>query len=216
MASVHWKGGQGRYGQREYREADLEQPLDPKVPSFNGHGGHVELRQWMRLAKAFALSLGNQESAAGPKLLLNLRGEAADLASDIEPETLIHDDDIYNDAGEVLAEPKKDSGKNKGWRRLLRFFQDAYPEGTLKKLPRVYRDFFVRTCLEGNDLSAMDRYLNMLEKSRRELERADHTNISLAGTAFCTSWLLALAKHLESNVPSRFPAQRTDTYLDEP
>ena len=125
---MHWKGGQGRYGHREYRESALEQPLDAKVPPFNGHGGHVELRQWMRLAKAFALSLGNQESSAGPKLLLNLRGEAADLASDIEPETLIDDDDIYNDAGEVLPEPKKDSGKSKGWRRLIRFF--------LRRLPR--------------------------------------------------------------------------------
>ena len=83
---------------------DTRQPPDPKVPSFTGAGGYMEFKQWSRLAKAYALSLGEQEGSAGPRLLLNLRGQAEPLAQDVEPETLVDDDDIFDDAG-VAVDP---------------------------------------------------------------------------------------------------------------
>ena len=141
------------------------QPLDPKVPSFTGEGGHTEFKQWSKFAKAFALSMKTDERGeAGNRLLLNLRGEAARLADEFEPQDLVDDDDTFDDAGDTLVTIVKDSGKGKGWRRLIRLFGVAFPEGKLRELPRVYRDFFLKCkCTPGND-GAMNRYVNELKR----------------------------------------------------
>ena len=109
------------------------QPLDPKVPSFTGEGGHTEFKQWSKFAKAFALSMKKEDrGAAGNRLLLNLRGEAARLAEEFEPQDLVDDDDTFDDAGETLtySEIIEDSGKGKGWRRLLRLFAVAFQKAS--------------------------------------------------------------------------------------
>ena len=113
---------------------------------------------------------------------MNLRGEAARLAEDLDPEVLVHDDDCYTDAGELIIDPKairESAGHNKGWRRLVRLFGQSFPEGKLRELPRVYKDFFLKCRLQGGADSAMDRYLNEIKRAKAALERADEdTSIS--------------------------------------
>ena len=79
--------------------------------------------------------------------------------------------------GTIATDIVRGSGKGKGWRRLIRFFQSAYPEGTIRKLPRVYKDFFERMRLIGGDINSMDRYLNEVKLSKANWEKADRDTV---------------------------------------
>ena len=89
MAAVNWRSHEG--AGPTYDRA--HEAVEPKVPVLYGTGGYVEVKAWIRSAEAFALSLADKQQTAGNRLLLNLRGDAARLAEEIEPSTLVDDED---------------------------------------------------------------------------------------------------------------------------
>ena len=83
--------------------ATYDEPTDPKVPVLRCTGGHEEVREWAKLARAYYRTLGKEDrksGVCGSKLWLNLRGEARRLAEDFDIKEL--DDD--SEASEVSEE----------------------------------------------------------------------------------------------------------------
>lgn len=53
------------------------QPVDPKVPAWDGSGEAIGLESYIRVANAYELTLEQDKRVlAGPRLWQNLRGEA--------------------------------------------------------------------------------------------------------------------------------------------
>ena len=120
-------------GQQYY---ETEESPDPKVPVFRGKDAS-ETRTYIRRAHAFALSFDQRsQGQIGPRLYLNLRGEAARRFSDVEPEIFVHDIEDLDHKGEPVSvvattkgkgkgedaelEALDDNKTNRGWRRFLR------------------------------------------------------------------------------------------------
>ncbi len=133
-----------------FSEMDRTEP-DPKVPSWDGANGSVGLESYGRLARAYASTLeDNKQVLAAPRLWQNLRGEAKQHV-------------FKTDMAALRAE--------NGVEVLLAALQTAYPEGPLRKLPRLYRALFKEVSYRAGD--PVMPVMLQLERAKANLEAAD-------------------------------------------
>ena len=136
-------------------------PVNPKIPTWDGADGQVGLEAYRNVLEMDLAGRQAQErKRMGPQFWSNLRGEAFKAVSKMKPSELV---------------PEQDEPEDVGVRRLLERLQLRWPEGALRKLPRLYRRFFKEIRFAGD----MDQFLMQLTQAKDELEAADDAaNIS--------------------------------------
>ena len=129
-----------------------EQPIDQRVPSWDGTGEAIGLDMYERLCFAYQASLEDDKvKLCGPRLWSNLRGPAREAVEKLSMDT--------------LRDPQS------GVASLIATLKGRWPEGPLRKLPRLYKALFKEIQHRpGQDVSTM---CADMERARQELEHAD-------------------------------------------
>ena len=125
--------------------------LDPKVPTWSGEGEAIGLELFAIRAKGYRAGLEDtKKKLAGARLWQNLRGTPQKFLNKTNPETFAVDD---------------------GVEKLITLLQTRYPEGPLRKLPRIYRKLFRDIhYTKGQDIANL---FTDLERAKEEVEEND-------------------------------------------
>ena len=130
-----------------------DQPIDNRVPTWDGTGGAVGLELYARLARAYIAGLEENKALLGPpRLWSNLRGEAHESVENIP-----------------AAELKAADGLDK----LLNALKARWPEGPLRRLPRLYRALFKEIQYRAGD--SVGPVFADFEHARKDVELGDPT-----------------------------------------
>ena len=145
-------------------EVNIDQskyPINAKLPTWNGSDGQVGLEAYSNVVQMDLAGRKEEEKARmGPQYWGNLRGEAFKAVAKMKP---------------VELTPGADEHSQSGVYRLIERLKLRWPEGSIRKLPRLYRNFFKEIKFGGD----MDQFLTSLTQAKDELEAADeHARIS--------------------------------------
>ena len=145
-------------------EVNIDQskyPINAKLPTWNGSDGQVGLEAYSNVVQMDLAGRKEEEKARmGPQYWGNLRGEAFKAVAKMKP---------------VELTPGADEHSESGVYRLIERLKLRWPEGSIRKLPRLYRNFFKEIKFGGD----MDQFLTSLTQAKDELEAADeHARIS--------------------------------------
>ena len=126
----------------------METKNESIVPGWDGAGGAYAKEQYIQEAKAYVLGTKvDERPLCGVRLWRQLRGEAKDNLRDIDLEKLALD----------------------GASGLFKAIEEAFPEGKLRQLPRLYRQLFKESRFRGS----METYLADRVRAKNQLEHAD-------------------------------------------
>ena len=156
-----------------------DQPIDNRVPTWDGTGGAVGLELYARLAEAYTAGLEeNKVLLAAPRLWSNLRGEA-------------------HAAVEKL--PAADLKQDDGLETLLNALKARWPEGPLRRLPRLYLALFKEIQYRPGD--SVGPVFADLERSRKDVEIGDPTvRVSEGIMGFLLLDVLQLAESEQAHI----------------
>ena len=139
-------------------EVNIDQhkyPINPKLPTWDGIDGQVGLEAYSNVVQMdLAGRKDDEKKRMGPQYWGNLRGEAFRAVAKMKPADLM---------------PKEGEHAESGVYRLIERLKLRWPEGTIRKLPRLYRRFFKEQRFNGD----MDQFLTALTQAKDELEAAD-------------------------------------------
>ncbi len=135
--------------------ADPGTGRDP--PSWDGTGGKPEQERYLQYAEGYVLGCPAPDRAtATVRLWRALQGLA-----------MIRTRDTV-DFSALAKEAGKDELCN-GWEAYKAMLDAAFPESSLRQLPRLYRQFFAEVSWKGN----METLLRDLERAAKELTAGD-------------------------------------------
>ena len=152
-------GGGASSSRQQVAQYFDDQATDYRVPSWDGTGGAVALPIFEKKAEAYVRA---QKSEDQPRAVLqiwsNLRGQAADACRNLTVDQLLT----------VIGEDRPGVG---GFTQMIDSLKKRWPEGPLRRLPRLYKALFSDVRYrQGDDI--VDA-LSALEQAQRELEVAD-------------------------------------------
>ena len=160
--------------------ADPGQGRDP--PSWDGTGGKPELDRYLQYAHGYVLGLSNQDrSTATVRLWRSLRGLAMTRTRD----TVDFD---------VLAADAGADELTNGWDAYKALLAAAFPESSLRQLPRLYRQFFAEVSWKGE----METLIRDLERAGKELTAGDPE--SKVGDGMLGYWCLVKSRLADKEV----------------
>ena len=156
-----------------------DQPIDNRVPTWDGTGGAVGLELYARLARAYIAGLEENKALLGPpRLWSNLRGEAHESVENIP-----------------AAELKAADGLDK----LLNALNARWPEGPLRRLPRLDRALFKEIQYRAGD--SVGPVFADLERARKDVELGDPTvKVSEGIMGFLLFDVLQLAESKQAHI----------------
>ena len=150
------------------------QPVDPKVPAWDGTGEAIGLESYVCVANAYELTLEQDKRLlAGPRLWQNLRGEALRAVETMN-----------------VAELRVPDGVGV----LMRALAARYPETPLKKLPRLYRALF-REIRYQRRTDAGDIFTKF-ERARAELQPVNNSDWRSLSIVLSTKRGAARGRHV--------------------